>query len=208
MALNVDYNNNYNNRRLNVNADNRPDNAAQMVPACILGFHGNPMKTYRNLYARLCSYDNLELAYNRARKHKTTKGYVLDFEEDLEGNLNQIKRELEAFTYVPKPMTTFIVRDPKTRTISSSHFRDRVVHHAICNVIEPIFEREFIYDSFANQKGKGVHLAIKRLQKFMRKVGGASPLCFGGGKWSLHRGGYSWLCAKGRHTPLFRHNGP
>ena len=128
------------------------------------------MKTYGNLYSQLCSYENLELAWKKARKHKTLKEYVIEFESDLENNLSLLKNELETFTYSPAPLTTFIVRDPKTRRISASHFRDRVVHHAICNIIEPIFEREFIYDSFANQKNKGTHMAIKRFEYFAHKA--------------------------------------
>lgn len=128
------------------------------------------MKSYRNLYSELCSYENLELAFNNARKRKTLKDYVIEFEADFETNLNQLKYELESFTYTPAPLTTFTVRDPKTRRISASHFRDRIVHHALCNIITPIFEREFLYDSFANRKGKGTHAAIKRFEKFLRKL--------------------------------------
>jgi retron-type reverse transcriptase len=139
------------------------------------------MQTYTNLYAKLCSYDNLLLAWKRARKRKTLKDYVIDFESDLEGNLKQLQHELETFIYSPAPLTTFIVKDPKTRKISASHFRDRVIHHAICNIVAPIFEKDFIYDSFANQKNKGTHIAIKRLEKFMRKVNFNSPSQPGGG---------------------------
>ena len=101
------------------------------------GLISGSTKAYRNLYNALCSYENLELAFLKARKGKTFKGYVIEFESELENNLNQLKRELETFAYSPAPLTTFIVRDPKTRRISSSHFRDRVVHHALCNIIEP-----------------------------------------------------------------------
>ena len=90
-----------------------------------------------------------------------------EFESDLENNLRNLQYELKSFTYMPSPMTNFIVRDPKTRKISASHFRDRVVHHAICNVIGPIFEKQFIYDSFANQINKGTHSAIRRAETFM-----------------------------------------
>lgn len=107
------------------------------------------------------------------------KDYVIAFESELENNLKALKHELEAFTYAPSPLTTFVIRDPKTRKISASHFRDRVVHHALCNVIEPILSKDFVYDSFANQKGKGTHLAIKRFEKFLRKVK-AKPKSVGG----------------------------
>ncbi len=128
------------------------------------------MKTYKNLYQQLCEYENLFLAFKKARKHKITKPYVIEFESNLGGNLEQLQLELLTETYKPAPLKTFVIRDPKTRKISKSHFRDRVVHHAICNLIEPIFQKTFIYDSFANQKNKGVHAALKRFDKFKRKV--------------------------------------
>jgi len=90
----------------------------------------------------------------------------------VEVHLKKLQHELETFTYSPAPQTIFIIRDPKTRKISASHFRDRVVHHAICNIIEPILEKSFIHDSFASRKGKGVHSAILRFEKFLRKMAG------------------------------------
>lgn len=107
-----------------------------------------------NIYDELCSYENLELAFNRARKGKTLKPYVIEFENELKENLLQLRNELLMQTYKPRPLKTFILRDPKTRKISKSAFRDRVIHHAICNVITPIFDKRFIHDSFANRIGK------------------------------------------------------
>lgn len=128
------------------------------------------VKTYKNLYTLLCSYDNLLLAFKKAKKRKSRKPYVLEFEANLENNLKQLQTELLLETYTPAPLKTFIIHDPKTRKISKSHFRDRIVHHTICNIIEPIFQRTFIYDSFANQKGKGTHSALKRFDYFKRKA--------------------------------------
>jgi len=128
------------------------------------------MKSYIELYSQITSYENLELAFMKARTGKTLKDYVIDFEVDLTQNLLDLQFELQTFTYQPRPITTFIVRDPKTRKIGASDFRDRVVHHAICKVIAPILGGEFIYDSFANRKGKGTHPAIKRFEKFLRAV--------------------------------------
>ena len=138
------------------------------------------------MYSTLCSYNNLYLAWRKARKRKTLKEYVLAFEGNLEGNIRELQHELETFTYKPSPLTTFVIRDPKTRKISASHFRDRVVHHALCNVIEPILSKNFIYDSFANQKGKGTHLAVKRFEHFIKKVRVQNPNG-GGAKETLLR---------------------
>lgn len=128
------------------------------------------MKTHNNLFDKLCSLENLKLAFKRARKGKTKKWYVKEFEVNLEKELMKLKVELEMQSYKPKPLKGFVIRDPKTRIIYASAFRDRVIHHALCNLIEPIFERTFIYDTYANRKKKGVHAALKRYDKFKRKV--------------------------------------
>lgn len=123
-----------------------------------------------SLYSQLCTYRNLELAFKKARKGKTLKKDVVDFEIQLEENLQQIQNELIFHIYQPKPLKTFVLRDPKTRKISKSHFRDRVVHHALCNFIAPIMEKSFIFDSYANRIGKGTFKAIKRFEFFCRKA--------------------------------------
>ena len=128
------------------------------------------MKTYKNLYQDLCSFKNIKLAYKKARKGKSKKNYVLKFEKDLSKNLKHLQKELSNKTYKPKPLKEFILRDPKTRKICKSIFKDRIVHHAIINILEPIFDKRFIYDSFASRKGKGQHKAIKRFDEFKRKV--------------------------------------
>jgi len=125
---------------------------------------------HRNLFLEICSYNNLYLAYKKARKHKTTKDYVIKFEADLENNLNLLRSELLLHSYQPKQLVNFIIRDPKTRKISKSDFRDRIIHHALCNIIEPIFEKSFIYDSFANRIGKGSLKALQRFDYFKRRA--------------------------------------
>lgn len=128
------------------------------------------MITYNNLFDKLYSLENLQLAFKKARKGKTKKWYVKEFETNLENELTKLKFELETQTYKPKPLKRFVIRDPKTRVIYASDFRDRVVHHAICNLIEPIFEKIFICDTYANRKNKGVHVALKRFDEFKRKI--------------------------------------
>jgi retron-type reverse transcriptase len=128
------------------------------------------MKTYKNLYLDICSLNNLNLAWRKARKGKTKKDYVIEFERNLLNNLLKLQEELKSLTYKPRPLKTFILRDPKIRKISKSDFRDRIIHHALCNIIEPIFDKMFIYDSCANRKGKGNLRAIERFYSFIRKV--------------------------------------
>jgi RNA-directed DNA polymerase len=118
---------------------------------------------------QLCSWDNLLLAYRRASKGKRGHPSVATFEYRLEDNLLQLRGELLSKTYHPGAYTSFYVHDPKRRLISAAPFRDRVVHHALVRVIEPIFECSFIADSYANRVGKGTHRALDRCQQFARR---------------------------------------
>ncbi|MFC2085059.1 reverse transcriptase domain-containing protein, partial [Bacteroidota bacterium] len=87
---------------------------------------------------------------------------------NLEKEIHAVTNELKNKTYKPGNYKEFFIFKPKIRKISAAPYRDRVVHHALCNLIEPIFESIFIYDSYANRKHKGTHNAIKRYQKFAR----------------------------------------
>jgi RNA-directed DNA polymerase len=124
----------------------------------------------KELYLEICNLSNLLLAWRKARKGKTKKPYVTLFEKDTIANLLKLQEELINETYSPRPLVTFILRDPKTRKISKSAFRDRVIHHALVRIIEHLFDKSFIYDSCANRKGKGNLFAIKRFDLFKRKV--------------------------------------
>jgi RNA-directed DNA polymerase len=125
-------------------------------------------RSYGNLYASLTAFENLYAAYRKAAKGKRGHAAVATFEFDLERNLCELQDDLETQAYRPGPYYSFHIRDPKRRLISAAPFRDRVVHHALCNVIEPIFEQTFIGDSYANRIGKGTHRALKRAQEFAR----------------------------------------
>ena len=127
------------------------------------------MKSHKNLYDKISSLSNLIIAYKKARKGKTKKDYVKDFEKNLAYNLKILHDELKNQTYTPRQLKTFILRDPKTRKISKSIFRDRIVHHALCNILEPIFDKTFIYDSCANRKSKGTLFALNIFEKFQKK---------------------------------------
>lgn len=124
----------------------------------------------RNIYEKIYSLDNLEIAFRKAKTGKSKRRYVKRFQSDLKNNLLKLREELVNQTYQPNKLKTFILRDPKTRKISKSAFRDRVVHNAVCNVISPDLEKSFIYDSHANQIGKGTLKAIERFDYFKRKV--------------------------------------
>jgi len=128
------------------------------------------MADYHNIYELICSYENLLLAWQNAKKGKTKRRYIKRFQRNLKDNLLKLQEELTNQTYQPCDLKTFILRDPKTRKISKSAFRDRVVHHVLCLFIVPIFEKDFIYDSHANQIGKGTLKAIERFDVFKRIV--------------------------------------
>lgn len=122
-----------------------------------------------SMFTDICSWNNLLFAYRRAAKGKRGQRSVAAFEHQLEENLLTLQQELTTGTYQPGAYTSFYIHEPKRRLISAAPFRDRVVHHALCNLIEPIFERTFIADSYANRIDKGTHRALDCVQRLMRR---------------------------------------
>ena len=129
------------------------------------------VKTRKNLMTKVCAYENLVNAFYKARRGKPDDKDALQWEFNLEKNLLGLQEELLNKGYTTGQYRHFTVFEPKQREISALPFRDRVVHHAVCNVIEPIFEKTFVFDSFACRKGKGTHAGTARLQSFLRKKG-------------------------------------
>ena len=127
------------------------------------------MKTYKNLYPRIASFANLYEAFRAARKGKRDRAAVAAFEFDLESNLLALAGELEQQTYQPGTYTSFYIYEPKRRLVSAAPFRDRVVHHALCSVIEPIWERRFIHTSYACRLGKGTHRALDQAHDWVKR---------------------------------------
>ena len=126
------------------------------------------MKRVGNLWSNIIDFDNLLFAARKAQKGKRFQENVLRFNYDLEAELFDIQDELMEKTYQPGEYKTFEIYEPKKRMISAAPYRDRVAHNALCNVIEPIFEKSFIYDSYANRKEKGTHKALDRFVKYFR----------------------------------------
>ena len=129
-----------------------------------------------HLWPEIISFQNLLLAYRLAARGKRSKAEVAAFELNLEPNLFALQEELRLFTYRPGAYHNFYIHDPKKRLISAAPFRDRVVHHAFCNLIEPIYERKFIYDSYANRQGKGTHRALDRCTHYLRRFKYCLPM--------------------------------
>jgi retron-type reverse transcriptase len=121
------------------------------------------------LFDRLTGWPNLLLAARKARKGKRGRADALAFERQRERELLRLQEELRNRAYRPGAYRTFHIREPKPRVISAAPYRDRVVHHALVNVIGPLFERNFILDSYANRVGKGTHRAVDRYQAFARR---------------------------------------
>jgi RNA-directed DNA polymerase len=127
------------------------------------------MKRYGDLFAEIVSFENLVVAAKRASRGKKDKARVAQFYFDMENELLCIREELRNKTYMPQPLRIFRIREPKVREIGASDFRDRVVHHAACNIIEPILERGYVHHSYACRAGKGTHRAVRQAQIFSRK---------------------------------------
>lgn len=121
------------------------------------------------LYSRVWAFPNLIHAAHKAAKGKRGFAAAARFEATLPDGLITLRDELRSHSYRPAPYSSFTIHEPKRRLISAAAFRDRVVHHALCNVIEPLFEKTFITDSYANRIGKGTHRAIDRCQQFARR---------------------------------------
>lgn len=126
-------------------------------------------KRYGQLFEQIVTFDNLYNAYLKARRNKRYRGEVLKFTARLEENLIQIQNELIWETYRTGQYRTFYVFEPKRRLVAALPFEDRVVQHAIVAVIEPLFERQFIGDSYACRKGKGMHAGTDKLQRWLRE---------------------------------------
>jgi retron-type reverse transcriptase len=126
------------------------------------------MKRYGNLWAEVVDFQNLLAAARQAQRGKRFRDNVLRFNYSLENELTHLQQQLQNKTYQPGKYKTFHVKEPKARLISAAPYRDRVVHHALCNVLMPIFEKTFIHDSYANRVGFGTHRALKRFTQFTR----------------------------------------
>ena len=130
---------------------------------------GMNTSSFSDAFERLISWENLLEAYRKAALGKRGRKSAAGFEHQLADRLLDLQDELRSLRYRPGPYFNFSIHEPKKRLISAAPFRDRVVHHALCNIIEPRFERRFIFDSYANRVGKGTHRALDRLQQFAKR---------------------------------------
>lgn len=133
-------------------------------------------KKHRNLIGRIADRDNLLQAYeNAARGKRRSLGYLM-FKEHLGANLAQLQSEILDGSYAPGPYRCFMVHEPKTREVAALPFYDRVAQHALCNIIEPIFDVGFVPQSYACRRGKGTHAGAIAVQALMRRMGKHGPV--------------------------------
>ena len=119
------------------------------------------MKRAKSLFNQIISYENVRLAWLKARRHKTSKNVVKNFSKNVNKNLLIVQKNLKSKPAILSSYSQFTIYEPKERLISVVPFIDRVMHHSIMNVLEPVFEKQFIYHTYACRKGKGSHKAIK-----------------------------------------------
>jgi RNA-directed DNA polymerase len=122
-----------------------------------------------DIFDEICTFENLCHATHKAMRGKRLQTKACRFYSNLENEVFTLQDELLSGRYVPRPLQTFVIKDPKERVISCSDFRDRVVHHAIFNKASAWFERRFVFHTYACRPGKGTHRAIKQAQVFCRK---------------------------------------
>ena len=128
-------------------------------------------KKYKNLFNEIVNISNIRDAYYKVckGKNKYSNGH-LSFKENLDFNLWRIQQEFISGTYKIGEYYTFIIFEPKKRIISALPFKDRVIQHAINNIIEPIFEKTFYSCSYGCRKNKGTHKGVKETQAKIRRL--------------------------------------
>lgn len=127
-------------------------------------------KTYRHLWPQITSFETLHAAYLKARKGKRYTAGVLRFSAGLEERLLELQEELRERRYRISEYHRFNVYEPKKREVASLPFRDQVVQHALIAVIEPVFDKRLIYDSYACRVGKGNHAGADRITGWLRRA--------------------------------------
>ena len=127
------------------------------------------MRRENNLYPKIAEPENLRLAFWKAQRGKRHRPDVQAFRADLDLNLDRLRSTLLDESLSLGVYHYFTVRDPKVRQICAASFHDRVLHHAVMNVCEPVFERYAITDTYACRPGKGTHRAVARAQEFARR---------------------------------------
>lgn len=123
-----------------------------------------------HIFKEIISLENLFIAWQEFKRGKERKHDVQVFAMNVEDHLFELHTDLKSVSYKHGDYTAFVVCDPKRRDIHKASVRDRVLHHAIHRVIEPIFDKAFIFDSYSSRKNKGTHAANRRFRAFAWKL--------------------------------------
>ena len=118
------------------------------------------MKRQNFLFERIVDYNNIRLAFLKAIRGKRSSHQVINFYQNLDKNLSLLRNKLLTLSCEWGGYKSFFITDPKLRTISTAPFEQRVMHHAVMNILEPVLERPLINNSYACRKGKGTHAAV------------------------------------------------
>src|SRR5258708_1123290 len=127
------------------------------------------MRIYKELFNKIVDPENLFLAWDKFKQGKRMKSDIREFEKNLEQNIFQLCRDLKDKTYNHEPYDSFFFTDPKQRHINKATVRDRVLHHAVFQILNPIFEPIFIPFSFSCRVGKGTHKGVDAVRGMLRK---------------------------------------
>ena len=127
-------------------------------------------KRLGNIWNQITEFDNIFEAYRLTENGKQDKITVNIFKYNLEANLINIKRLLDTNKWIPGKYNYFRIYIPKEREIGCPPFKDTIVHHAILRVIAPYIQNRYIFNSYAVKKGKGIHLAVRMLQRYCREA--------------------------------------
>lgn len=112
--------------------------------------------------------NDLFTAYFDARKNKRNTANAIRFERNFESNIFGLHEDIISGNYKTSPGICFVVDKPVKREIFAADFRDRVVHHLLFNYLSPVYEKQFIHDTYSCRKGKGTHYGVKRIDHFIR----------------------------------------
>lgn len=127
------------------------------------------MKRYGNLFNKIVAIDNISLAHKNAKKGKSHYIEVQTVEKEPERYIQEIQDMLLNKTFTTSKYKTKIIHEPKKRIIYKlPYFPDRIIHHAVMNIIQPIWDKVFIYDLYSAIPGKGLHAGVLRLREFLK----------------------------------------
>lgn len=136
------------------------------------------MKRYGNLFNKICDMDNLILADKKARQGKTNTWGVKVFDRDKDNNLKKLQKQLLDGTFTTSEYKTMTIYEPKERLIYKlPYYPDRIVHHAIMNILEKIWVNSMVTDTYANIKGRGIHSCAKKLKHVLYKDPEGTKYC-------------------------------